>query len=79
MRDTLVNHIYEIVDAYIDNEIDYIKRQIDIEGREKDFLADLLKLENMTPNEKMEIADKIVGDFDLKEKINELIHYYVYH
>lgn len=78
MRDTLVNYIYEIVDAYIDNEIDYIKRKEDCSSISKEDIKDLYMLENITPNKKMEIADKIVGNFDLEEKINELVHSELY-
>lgn len=78
MRDVLVDYIYEIVDTYIDNEIDYIKRKEDCTSIDKYDINDLYMLENITPNEKMEIANKVVGDFDLEEKINEMIHYHLY-
>lgn len=72
------NYIYDIIDDYIQNEINYIKRKEDCTSLSKYDCMDLLRLENMNSNEKMEMALKIVENDSLHERINELIHYYLY-
>lgn len=75
----LDSYMFEIVDNYIENEKDYIKQDMEISGYDKDLLLDLNMLENLTPNEKQEIANNVLRDGEIEEKINELIHYYLYH
>lgn len=75
----LDSYMFEIVDNYIENEKVYIKQDMEISGHDKDLLLDLNMLENLTPNEKQEIANKVLQDSEIEEKINELIHYYLYH
>lgn len=75
----LQDYIYEYIHSYIDNEIEYIKQDLQVSGLGKDLLRDLNYLENMSENEKMEIAEKVIEDNELGNKINELIHYYLYH
>ncbi len=72
----------DIVDNYIEGEILFIKEEL---GRTsdaeyiKDMVKDLDKLENMTSEDKGEIVDNLLADGELEDKINELIHYYLYH
>lgn len=75
----LDSYMFEIVDNYIENEKEYIKQDMEISGHDKDLLLDLNMLENLTPNEKQEIANNVLQDGEIEEKINELIHYYLYH
>lgn len=75
----LDSYMFEIVDNYIENEKDYIKQDMEISGHNKDLLLDLNMLENLTPNEKQEIANNVLQDGEIEEKINELVHYYLYH
>lgn len=75
----LDSYMFEIVDNYIENEKEYIKQDMEISGHDKDLLLDLNMLENLTPNEKQEIANNVLRDGEIEEKINELIHYYLYH
>lgn len=72
----------DIVDNYIEGEILFIKEEL---GRTsdteyiKDMVEDLDKLENMTSEDRGEIVDNLLADGELEDKINELIHYYLYH
>ena len=75
----LDSYMFEIVDNYIENEKEYIKQDMETCGHDKDLLLDLNMLENLTPNEKQEIANNVLQDGEIEEKINELIHYYLYH
>lgn len=67
-----------ILNDYIENEIDYIKQDLNISGYSKDLLQDLNYLENITELEKNEIVEKMLEDNELEQKINELIHLYLY-
>ena len=69
----LEDYIYEYVRKYINNEINYIQGSLD-----KQDIDDLYMLQHMTENKKMEIAEEIVRECELEDKINELIHYYLY-
>lgn len=65
---------------YIDNEIDYIKQDMDIEySNKEDLQQDLDYLEQLTEKDIEEITQKINDDEELQDKITELIHYWVYH
>ena len=75
----LEDYIYEYIRSYIESEKTYIKQDLENCGYSKDLLQDLNMLENLTENEKMEIAEKVIEDSELVDKINELIHYYLYH
>ena len=73
------NYIFDIVCDCIDNEINYIKQDMEVSGYSKDLVEDLVMLDNLDYDEKMEISKKVVEDRELADKINELIHYYLYH
>lgn len=75
----LEDYIKYILDDYIENEKDYIKQDLQVSGYGKDLLRDLDYLESINEEEKNEIVQKILEDGELEEKINELIHYYLYH
>lgn len=69
-----------MVSDYIDNEIEYIKQDIENEWTNKeDLQKDLKYLENLTDKNIEEITQKINDDEELQDKINELIHYWIYH
>lgn len=73
------NYIFDIVCDYIDNEINYIKQDMEVSGYSKDLLKDLNMLEDLSYDKKTEISKMVVEDGELGNKINELIHYYLYH
>ena len=75
----LGDYIKYILDDYIENEKDYIKQNLQVSGYGKGLLRDLDYLESLDENKKSEIAEKVLEDGELEEKINELIHYYLYH
>ena len=66
----------ERIKSYIENELIYIE-QYDSENGEND----LKKLYNIIESEEKlkEIAEKMENDTELNEKINESIHFYLYH
>lgn len=72
------NYIFDFVCDYVNNEINYIKQDMEI-SNSKGLLQDLNMLEDLSYDKKMEIAKMVVEDGELNEKINELIHYYLYH
>lgn len=74
-------YLYDYVENYIQNEIDYIKRENDVCGFDKGRFGDLLSLEvlNQSTQEKNKIVDKIMADNDLEQTLNEVVHYYLYH
>jgi hypothetical protein len=79
MKDN-VNYNIDILDYvydYVNNEIDYIKREMDVCGN--DLYRDLAYLENLTDNDYHVIAKGVLSDDELDQKINETIHYYLYH
>lgn len=73
----------DMVKEYIENEKNYIKEDIlneqkyhyDIRGLEEDIHM----LENLTEEDIRNITQKINDDEELQDKINELIHYWIYH
>lgn len=73
------------VSDYIDNEIEYIKS--DIENNKKynnwrtieDLEEDLNYLKNLSESDIENITQKINDDEELQDKITELIHYWLYH
>ena len=76
------NVILDCVYEYINEEINYIENEVDFRDKsinEQAYKEDLNYLKNMTSEKKNEIAQKVVADEELWNKINELIHYYVYH
>lgn len=75
----LEDYIKYILNDYIENKKDYIKQDMGTSGYSKDLLLDLNYLENLTEYEKGLIAERVLEDGELEEKINELIHYYLYH
>lgn len=75
----LGDYIKYILNDYIENEKDYIKQDLQVSGYGKDLLRNLDYLESLDENEKSKIAEKVLEDGELEEKINELIHYYLYH
>lgn len=74
----LGDYIKYILDDYIENEKDYIKQDLQVSGYSKDLLRDLDYLESLGENEKSIIAEKVLENGELEEKINELIHNYLY-
>lgn len=62
-----------IVRDYIENEIDYIKGSAPLDEYD---IRDLYMLENMSDKRINEIADNVYDE--LEDKINELIHEYLY-
>lgn len=72
----LEDYIYEYVRSYINGEHTYILANS--HPLSKDDINDLYMLQNMSENRKMEIAEQIVYNLKLEDKINELIHYYLY-
>lgn len=74
----LEDYIYEYVRKYINNEINYISAKEDCSSLDKYDINDLYMLQNMSEDRKMEIAEEIVKESELEDKINELIHYYLY-
>lgn len=72
------NYIFDVVCDYVNNEINYIKQDMEI-SNSKDLLQVLNMLEDLSDDKMMEIAKTVVEDRELNEKINELIHYYLYH
>lgn len=75
MRD----YIYERVCEYIEDEIDYIEKEMSLRGFGKDDLRDLLMLKDITEVDINEIVEKVVEDNAINDIINETIHYYLYH
>lgn len=64
----------EIIEEYINNELNYIKRY-DYESGKKDIQF----LEQLSNNDIKKIADNVSNSEALQEYINEEIHYYLYH
>ena len=74
----LEDYIYEYVRRYIENEIDYILAKEDCSTLDKYDINDLYMLQNMSEDRKMEIAEQIVHDLKIEEKIPELVHSELY-
>lgn len=73
MNIDLINWVAE----YIANEIDYIKQNEDLTN--DSTLKDLEYLRNISKEKIQNIAISVRLDDEFFEKINELIHYYLYH
>lgn len=73
------NVMFDIVENYIENEINYIKSKEDCTSLDKYEIADIYMLENMTIEDKNKLVNQILDDNELNEKLNETIHYYLYH
>lgn len=70
----------DMVSDYINNEIDYIKQDMENELNNKDDLQqDLNYLEDLTENDIEDITQKVNDDEELQDKITELIHFWIYH
>lgn len=65
-----------IVKDYIENEINYIKADETCSGLDDSDVNDLYMLENISEEKINEIADNVY--WELEDKINELIHDYLY-
>lgn len=68
-----------MIQEYIENEKNYIKQDMSTSGYSKDLLLDLNMLENLTEEDIEDITQKVNDDEELINKINELIHYWLYH
>lgn len=73
------NVIWDIVNDYIENEIDYIRRKEDCTSLSKEDIRDLYMLENISNPDKWELVYSILNDTELNNVLNETIHYYLYH
>lgn len=73
------DYIYEKVCEYVENEINYIEKEMSISGYGKNDLRDLLMLKDINEIDINEIVEKVLEDGELEELINDLIHYYLYH
>lgn len=69
----------EIVEKYIENEINYIQRKEDCTSLDKSDISDLYMLQNMTKEEKEKIVENVIDDEELYYKLRETIHYYLYY
>lgn len=72
-------YIEDRVETYIQDEIDYIKRENDTCGFDKGRFKDLLTLETLSDKEKEDIVNNILDDDGLEQAIDEVINYYLYH
>lgn len=70
--------LYDMVDNYIENEINYIQRKEDCMSLDKSEIADLYMLENMTDEDKYKIVDSIMTNYDLEETVDNMIHEVIY-
>lgn len=73
------NYMFDRVNEYINNEINSIERDMITAGFDKTTINDLHRLINLKEEEIKEIADKVINDNELTKKVNEIIHYYIYH
>ena len=77
MEELVKNYIEEElqeINDVLDNEEEY-RTQYSIEA----YKEDKKYLENISEEKIQEIANKVENDSELETKINELIHYYLYH
>lgn len=74
-------YIEDRVNDYIQDEIDFLKREEETCGFDRGRFGDLLSLEILkdSTQEKNEIVDKILDDTELEQALDEVIHYYVNH
>lgn len=73
------NYMFDRVNEYINNEINYIERDMITAGFDRTLINDLHRLINLKEEDIKEIADKVINDEELTNKVNEIIHYYIYH
>ena len=69
----------DMVDEYIENQIQYTKNELELCGTSKSMLYTLSYLESMTDEQKETIVEKVLNDDELYNKIDETIHYYLFH
>ena len=72
----------ELVSDYITNEIEYIEQCMAEDKKNiDDYKKDLKRLNFIDSSEEVisNIACKVMNDNELKEKIDELVHFYLYH
>lgn len=74
-------YIEDRVNDYIQDEIDFLKREEETCGFDRGRFGELLSLEILkdSTQEKNKIVDNILDDTDLEQAINVVIHYYLYH
>lgn len=70
--------LYDIVDNYIENETNYLLKEMACCGYSKRDLQDVSMLENMTEEDKYKIVDSIIINYDLEETIDNMIHEIIY-
>ncbi|MBQ6630725.1 MAG: hypothetical protein IJH55_01145 [Romboutsia sp.] len=75
-------YIYDCVCDWINNEIIYIENEVDFRDgsiNEAAYKEDLQYLKTLSSDKIQEITSKVMDDDELYNKINETIHYYLYH
>lgn len=75
-------YIYDCVCDWINNEINYIENEVDFKDKsinEAAYKEDLQYLKTFSSDKIKEITSKVMDDDELYNKINETIHYYIYH
>ena len=70
--------LYDIIDNYIENEINYIKADETCSGLDDSDIKDLYMLQNITDEDKYKIVDSIIINYDLEETIDNMIHEIIY-
>lgn len=70
--------LYDVVDNYIENEINYIQRKENCASLGKSEIADLYMLEKMTDEDIYKIVDSLMTNYELEETINNMIHEIIY-
>ena len=71
--------IKELVEGYINAEVDYLKREEEFCGFDKRRDASRIMLEYLTDEDIEKLTNKVLDDKELNDKFNETIHYYLYH
>ena len=69
----------EKVENHISGDIMYIEEEISNNRATTSELDDLYYLKHLTDEEIQNIANRLLNDDELENKINELIHYYLFH
>lgn len=75
MRD----YMKERVEDYISGDIMFIEEEISNNRATTSELDDLYYLKHLTDEKIESIVNKLLSDDGLENKINELIHYYLFH
>lgn len=70
--------LYDMITDYIENEINYIKKEMSICGESESELSDLMMLLNLTEEDVKEMVDFIIVDYRLEETIDNIIHESIY-